>query len=49
MNQEEKIILREVLIVANNDERFFEHLSNELDLNYEYLRDVIDKLIRSFS
>lgn len=49
MNQEEKTLLREVLIVANNDERFFDHLSNKLDLNCEYLTEVIDKLIRGLS
>ena len=46
MNEEEKTILREILIIANNNEQFFDYLSNKMDLDYEYLTEVIDKLIR---
>jgi len=48
MNQEEKTIIREILIEVNNSHDIFDYVSSKLDLDYPYLTEVIDKAIREF-
>ena len=45
VNREEKLIVREILIEVNNNENIFYYISSKLDLDWDYLSGILDKLI----